>query len=85
MYDSELGTPAATRPLPPGRQPFSALLGVYGRGVSAGGGDEGGCDVVHVVHVDGSLSMFVRAQGEAARQQLCNLDTAQCLHLSGLA
>ncbi len=83
MYDSELGTPAATRPLPPGRPPFSALLGVYGRGVSAGGGDEGGCDVVHVVHVDGSLSVFVRAQGEAMQQELCNLAEAQTCTCAG--
>ncbi|GFR52352.1 hypothetical protein Agub_g14896, partial [Astrephomene gubernaculifera] len=55
VFDTELGAPAASRPLPPGRPPFSCLLGVYGRGVSAGGGDEGGCEGVWAAHVDGSL------------------------------
>lgn len=55
---------AASRPLPSGRAPFVALLGVYGRGVSHGGGDEGGADCCYVLHADGSLTIWLRMQGE---------------------
>ena len=66
IFDLELGVPAATRNLPSSRPAFSGLLGVYGRGVSLGGGDEGGSDCVYCSHVDGGLSVWVRAPG--ARQ-----------------
>ncbi|GIM02414.1 hypothetical protein Vretimale_7287, partial [Volvox reticuliferus] len=68
VYDTELNTPVASRPLPPGCAPFSAMLGVYGSGVSAGTGDEGGCDCLYVGHVDGGLSVFVRSPGELRYQ-----------------
>ncbi|GLI63491.1 hypothetical protein VaNZ11_006473, partial [Volvox africanus] len=68
VYDTELSTPVASRPLPPGCAPFSAILGGYGSGVSAGTGDEGGCDCLYVGHVDGGLSVFVRSPGELRYQ-----------------
>ncbi|KAG2490001.1 hypothetical protein HYH03_011468 [Edaphochlamys debaryana] len=64
VYDTELGSPASNRQLPPGRPPFSHLVGVYGSGVTAGGGDDGGCDWVLAAHVDGGLSVFQRVPGE---------------------
>ncbi|GLC70526.1 hypothetical protein PLESTF_000996000 [Pleodorina starrii] len=71
VYDTELGTPVASRPLPPGAPPFSSLLGVYGSGVSGGTGDEGGCDCLYVGHVDGGVSVFVRQPGELRYQVAC--------------
>lgn len=55
--------PTATRALPSGRAPFAALLGVHGRGVSHGGGDEGGADCCYALHADGSLTIWLRAPG----------------------
>ncbi|KAF5836106.1 hypothetical protein DUNSADRAFT_6477 [Dunaliella salina] len=62
--DMELGVPATSRALPSGRAPFVALLGVYGRGVSHGGGDEGGSDCCYALHADGTLTIWLRIPGE---------------------
>jgi len=56
-------THAASRTLPSGKAPFVALLGVYGRGVSHGGGDEGGADCCYALHADGSLTIWLRTPG----------------------
>jgi hypothetical protein len=64
VFDLELGQPACSKPLGGGRQPFSHLLGVFGEGVSQGGGDEGGCDLVYCGHEGGGLSIWTRTPGE---------------------
>eukprot|EP00775_Hariotina_reticulata_P009224 gene9224-9389_t len=64
LFDLDLGAPAASSPLPPGRSPFSHLLGAFGSGVCQGGGDEGGIDFAYCLHVDGGLSVWVRVPGE---------------------
>eukprot|EP00798_Chlamydomonas_sp_ICE-L_P003894 gene3894-13964_t len=63
IFDLELGVPAATRNLPASRPAFNCLLGVFGRGTSHGGGEEGGSDFVYCSHVDGALSIWVRVPG----------------------
>lgn len=55
--------PAASKTLHSSKPSFSHLLGVWGRGVSAGGGDEGGADCAYAAHVDGALSIWVRTPG----------------------
>lgn len=52
-----------TKTLGSSRPAFSCVLGAWGRGVSAGGGDDGGADVVYAAHVDGGLSVWVRTPG----------------------
>eukprot|EP00878_Enallax_costatus_P028496 GHUV01030783.1.p1 GENE.GHUV01030783.1~~GHUV01030783.1.p1 ORF type:complete len:625 (+),score=177.47 GHUV01030783.1:478-2352(+) len=64
VFDLELGQPAASSPLPSGLSVLNHLLGVYGRGICQGGGDEGGLDFAYCTHVDGSLSVWVRMPGE---------------------
>ncbi len=66
MYSPQHATAyAARRSLPPGKAPFAALLGVHGRGVSHGGGDEGGADCCYALHTDGSLTVWLRTPGAA--------------------
>lgn len=60
VFALELGQPAASSPLPPGLPVLSHLLGVYGKGFCQGVGDQGGLDFAYCVHVDGSLSVWIR-------------------------
>lgn len=50
LFDTALGAPASSIVLPTHLAPFSSLLGVYGRGVCQGGGDDGGVDLLYTLH-----------------------------------
>ncbi|GAX81979.1 hypothetical protein CEUSTIGMA_g9407.t1 [Chlamydomonas eustigma] len=66
IFDLELGIPAAVQTLSggPRQPPFSSIMSVLGTGVCNGGGDEGGCDHLHCLHSDGSMSVWMRNAGQ---------------------
>lgn len=79
VFDLELGQPAGSTSLPPGRPVLSHLLGVFGSGVCQGGGDEGGLDFAYCTHVDGSLSVFVRVSRYRWQHRLDDCTWCTCM------
>ncbi|GMH43999.1 hypothetical protein BSKO_11933 [Bryopsis sp. KO-2023] len=60
LFDIEFGQPVSSFRLPLTHRPFLRILSTSGRGVSAGGGIEGGIDVIHCLHEDGKVTAWSR-------------------------